>query len=565
MMSYNHELPFFVQNYFDLMDERPWHFCKDQYALRKLIIKSFKSDDIYVDEKQAINYFGLSKYMGFERIYEWEEFVLGLHLCVYWNDTGLPRWSDLICIIGRGAGKDGVISLEALALISPYNPIREYDVDICANNEEQATRPVKDLIANFERNKSKMKKFFHWTQERIRGLHRNSFIKGHTNNAKGKDGLRSGVVIFNEYHGYENYDNIDVFTTGLGKKPHPRRSIFTTNGNVVDGPLDELIKECEEILYNDAPDNGTLPFICRLNKKEDVHNEENWHMANPSLIYKPSLMNEIRKEYLEWKKNPARLPAFMTKRMNIRESNNELPVTSWENIEKTKQEYEDNLRGRQCICGIDFMKTTDWASVNLHFKDENKRIDINKAWICMNNPEINRLKCPYQDWANKGYLDLVYDVEINPDIIVNYIEEMNCIYRIEMVCLDSYRFTILRDKLEKIGFSIEKKNIYLVRPSDIMRVYPIIDRCFTNNYFYWGEQPVLRWATHNSKLVKANKSKLAANGELDVGNYLIGKIERKTRKNDPFMALVHSMCKEDKLKDLHRPSKARKHIRVATF
>jgi len=565
MMSYNHELPFFVQNYFDLMDERPQHFCEDQLALRKLIIKSFKNDDVYVDEKQAINYFGLSKYMGFERIYEWEEFVLGLHLCVYWNDTGLPRWSDLICIIGRGAGKDGVISLEALALISPYNPIREYDVDICANNEDQATRPVKDLIANFERNKSKMKKFFHWTQERIRGLHRNSFIKGHTNNAKGKDGLRSGVVIFNEYHGYENYDNIDVFTTGLGKKPHPRRSIFTTNGNVVDGPLDELIKECEEILYNDAPDNGTLPFICRLNKKEDVHNEENWHMANPSLIYKPSLMNEIRKEYLEWKKNPARLPAFMTKRMNIRESNNELPVTSWENIEKTKQEYEDNLRGRQCICGIDFMKTTDWASVNLHFKNENKRIDINKAWICMNNPEINRLKCPYQDWANKGYLDLVYDVEINPDIIVNYIEEMNCIYRIEMVCLDSYRFTILRDKLEKIGFSIEKKNIYLVRPSDIMRVYPIIDRCFTNNYFYWGEQPVLRWATHNSKLVKANKSKLAVNGELDVGNYLIGKIERKTRKNDPFMALVHSMCKEDKLKDLHRPSKARKHIRVATF
>jgi len=108
MMSYNHELPFFVQNYFDLMDERPQHFCEDQLALRKLIIKSFKNDDVYVDEKQAINYFGLSKYMGFERIYEWEEFVLGLHLCVYWNDTGLPRWSDLICIIGRGAGKDGV-------------------------------------------------------------------------------------------------------------------------------------------------------------------------------------------------------------------------------------------------------------------------------------------------------------------------------------------------------------------------------------------------------------------------------------------------------------------------
>ncbi|MCG4877873.1 hypothetical protein L0N00_15705, partial [Eggerthella lenta] len=67
----------------------------------------------------------------------------------------------------------------------------------------------------FERNRKKMLRFFHWTQESIRGLKRNSFIHGHTNNAKGKDGLRSGCVIFNEYHAYENYDNINVFTTGL--------------------------------------------------------------------------------------------------------------------------------------------------------------------------------------------------------------------------------------------------------------------------------------------------------------------------------------------------------------
>ena len=42
-------------------------------------------------------------------------------------------------------------------------------------------------------------------------------MKGHTNNPKGRDGLRSGKVIFNEVHQYENYDNIKVFTTGQGK------------------------------------------------------------------------------------------------------------------------------------------------------------------------------------------------------------------------------------------------------------------------------------------------------------------------------------------------------------
>ena len=63
-----------------------------------------------------------------------------------------------------------------------------------------------------------------------------SYTHLRTNSPKGKDGLRSGIVIFNEIHQYENYDNIDVFTTGLGKKKHPRRSYFTTNGDKREGP-----------------------------------------------------------------------------------------------------------------------------------------------------------------------------------------------------------------------------------------------------------------------------------------------------------------------------------------
>lgn len=173
---------------------------------------------------------------------------------------------------------------------------------------------------------------------------------------------------------------------------------------MVDGPLDELIKKCEGILYEDKPDDGLLPFICRLNSKNDVHDEKNWYMANPSLFYMPNLLNEIRKEYREWKENPARLPDFMTKRMNIRESNSELAVTSWENLEKTDKIYDGKLRGHECIAGIDFSKTTDWTAVNLHFKDGDIRIDMNKAWICMNNPEISRLTCPYMDWAEKDML-----------------------------------------------------------------------------------------------------------------------------------------------------------------
>ena len=559
-------LPFFVENYFALMDKYPHRFCKCQCALREnVIIPAFENEDLYVDTEQALKYFGLSKYLGYEQIFEWEEFVLGLHLCVYIKESGLPRWPDALVLMGRGNGKDGVISLESLSLISPYNPIDKYDVDICANNEDQAKRPVNDIIEAFETQRTKMLKFFYWTKVIITGRKCRSYIKGHTNNAKGKDGLRSGIVIFNEYHAYENYDNINVFKTGLGKKPHPRTTIFTTNGNVVDGPLDELIKTSEEILFNGQPDDGFLPFICRLDSKEEVHDEEKWHKANPSLMYLPNLMIQIRKDYKEWNKSHSLLPDFMTKRMNIRENKNELPVTAWENILATNKWYEGKLLGLEASCGIDLSKTTDWASVNMHIKIGEARIDINHAWICMNNPEIGRLKCPYEQWAEEGHITLVHDVEISPQLIVNYIKGQMAKYKIKIICLDSYRYDIMKDYLEKIGFSIQNKNIYLVRPSDIMRVQPMIDRAFVNQYFYWGNQPHLRWATNNTKLVRTKKSKLVLDGELDVGNYLYGKIEPKSRKTDPFMSLVHSFIGEDKTKNYAKKSTNRKRPGVVIF
>lgn len=548
-MTMTCNLPFFVICYFDLMDREPRRFSRDQWALRNnLIIPSFRKENLFVDEHQARNYFGLAKYMDFEKMFEWEEFVLGLHLCTYWEDSGMPRWPDLLCFIGRGAGKDGVISIESMALTSPYNPIREYDVDICANNEDQATRPVKDLITAMNNHSAKLKKHYYWTQERIHGVKRNSYIKGHTNNAAGKDGLRSGCVIFNEYHAYKDYSNVNVFTTGLGKKPHPRRSIYTTNGDEVGGPLDELLKDSEDILYNGAPDNGLLPFLCRLDSKEEVHDEENWHKANPSLRYRPSLLLETRKEYLEWKKNPARLPAFMTKRMNVREIANEMRVTSWENIKSTNSPLPD-LKGWDCTVGFDFSKTNDWAAVNIHFKRGDDRFDINHAWICMESDDLHRLRCPYKDWADKGLITLVYEAEIHPQYLVDYIFQANRTYRVKMVAADSFRFTLMADYLAKIGFSRENRNIMMVRPSDIMKTYPIIDRCFTNHFFHWDDAPHLRWSVNNTKLVRSKRSLIAQDGEIDMGNYLYGKIEPKARKNDPFMALVASMCCENQIAD----------------
>ena len=512
-------------------------------ALVRHVRRCFETEDIYVDDDLAEKYLGMAKYFPFENVFPWQKFVITLHDCTFWRDTGMPRWPELFCMIGRGAGKDGTIALESACMVSPFCGIPKYDVDICANNEEQALRPVLDIVDAFENSQAvnKLKKHFAWKKESVQGRKTRGTVRGRTNNPGGKDGMRSGMVVFNEIHQYKDYQNINVFVTGLGKVRHPRRSYYTTNGDVREGPLDDLLETAEGILFGDEPDNGLLPFVCRLNKKEQVHDPRNWEMANPSLPYLPDLRLEMEKEYRDWVKNPQRLPAFMAKRMNLPDGATEIAVTDYENIKATNRELPD-LTGWSCVAGIDFAKITDWASVNLHFKQGNERFDISHSWLCTASKDIPRMKCPWKEWADAGRLTLVDDVEIHPEVITDYLQDMKRLYSIRHLAIDDFRYALLSKALTAIGFDKANKNLKLVRPSDIMRVAPVIDSCFANRWFSWGDAPELRWATNNTKLIRYGR-KIGSTDDADIGNFVYGKIEAKSRKTDPFMALATSRLK----------------------
>lgn len=544
-MKMNSKINPHILCYIEAVEKGMIEACEDQHLLVALIRKCFKTEDIYTDDEQLEKYFGLTKYFPYEQLFDWEEFVFALHCCTYRAD-GLPRWPDLFLLIGRGAGKDGYIAFESFALTSPYNGIKHYDVDICANSEQQAKAPFDDIYGVLETPNQikKLKKHYYWNKEEILNLKTKSKIKYRTNNPKGKDGLRSGIVIFNEIHQYEDYANINVFTTGLGKKPHPRRTYATTNGDVRDGPLDHMIERAQQILKGNISDNGMLPFICRLNKKEDVDNPKNWEMANPSLKYLPSLREEIQKEYHDWKLNPSQFSAFMTKRMNIPDGNKEIEVTSWENILAACGDVP-NLSGKNGVVGIDYASVTDFASAGILVRVGDKRYWITHSWVCVHSLDLPRIKAPVHEWEKQGLLTFVDEAEINPDLIAEWIAEQAVKYNLSKLALDGFRYALVAASLKKIGFDCKDyKNIKLVRPTDVMMIEPVIKSCFLNHNFAWGDNPLMRWAVNNTKKVRSGKKE-----GTDTGNYYYAKIEGKSRKTDPFMALVAAMTIESELGD----------------
>lgn len=524
----------YLDDYIKQVKSGQYRVCKEQIQLVNFIEKVFENEQVYVDSEQVEKYFALQKYFPYE-LFAWEKFCFILHNCTY-SAPGVLRFPDLVCVVGRGAGKNGFLAFEDFALLTPVNGIRNYDIDICATSEEQASTTFNDIYEILENNSTKMQRHFKWNKTEITNIKTNSTIRYRTSNSKTKDGGRPGKVDFDEKHAYENYKLIDVFTTGLGKKAMPRRTTITTMGDVRDGPLDNELAAGLEVLNGDALDNGTLYFICRLDNEKEVYEQENWYKANPSLQYFPNLLREIQKEFENWKRDKVNNSSFMTKRMNIPKGTEMHPVTAWENIKATNRPLPD-LEGKTCVFGLDYTKTTDFLGAGLLFMIDNEIVWKPMSWYCSQSADLSRIKFPYDKQPD---LQRVDDAEIPPQIVAEWLKEQKKHYNIIAGALDNYRYTLLKSPLLECGFECDRKglnNLKLVRPSDKMLVAPLIASDFANHKIVWGDSALMRWYTNNTSATEDKN-----------GNISYGKIEPKSRKTDGFMAFVAAYTQLDLLK-----------------
>lgn len=546
-----------IDQYIALVRSNKHPSCREQFELCNYVEKVFREEDLNVDETQLKKYLGYEKYFPFQ-LFPWERFCFALHNCTYRSDGSL-RWPILVIYVGRGAGKNGYLAFEDFCLMTTANGVPKYHIDIFATSEDQAKQSFNDIYDVLENNEQKMKLHFHWTKELITNTDTGSELRFRTSNAKTKDGGRPGKVDHDEYHAYEDYKLIAVSTTGLGKKKHPRRTVTTTDGDVRGGPLDELIETCLKILSGEEPDNGILPFMCRLDDYDEVYTEEMWHKAIPSLRYLPDLMQEMRLEFAQYKQNPAANTAFMTKRMNRPPKYLENGVASWEDIKATNVPIpEQDIKGRPCVAGIDYMKTTDFLGAGLLWRVGDKDIWISHTWICSKSPDLHRIKAPLREWEARGLVTFVDLPEIPPELPCIWLanEAAKRKAQIMAVGIDDYRYALMRNALLDINFSADKSynNVKLIRPREEMRNIPIITSKFVNHNLAWGDSPMMRWAANNSKTVTS-----------PTGNTTYGKIEPKSRKTDAFKAFVAAECVSEILDVYALPTLTTQSVNIGVY
>lgn len=89
-----------VEEWIDIVKNGEIRCCEEQHLLVDYVIKCFQTEDIYVDEEQAERYLSLQKYFPWD-LFPWEKFVLVLHDCTYWKDTGIRNHYHIIYMRSR--------------------------------------------------------------------------------------------------------------------------------------------------------------------------------------------------------------------------------------------------------------------------------------------------------------------------------------------------------------------------------------------------------------------------------------------------------------------------------
>lgn len=527
----NYKYHEYIDTWMKLVTTGKVHACKEQKELMKFVKNVLDTEIVMIDSDEIYKAVGtINKYFPFDLL-DFQNFFIAFVVGIRYPNEQLV-FNEFFSEMGRGSGKNGLISAIAFYLIGDNNHIKNYDVDIIGNSEKQAKTSFMDNY-NLIDDSEKLKRHFSYTKEVITNKRMKSKLAFNTSNSKTKDGARPGAIIFDEVHQYINYDNINVHTGGLGKVKDPRIFYITTDGTVRESVLDDLKEKSKRVLSGEDPHNGFFPFIFKMDNIQEVGKKDLWDKAIPRLNYDETLKREVVREYNAMLSNADLKEAFLTKRMNIPFVSVAKSVATWDEILATNQVIPD-LTNESCIGSVDFSDLRDFCSVGLLFKKNGKRYFIQHTFIHEKSLELTKFNINIKEAVELGLATIVKKVPIIPaTIVVDWFKEKSTKYNIQRVVADRYRYLSLKEEFEKEGIQFDA--IANGAPTH-NKLHPLMTKMFAENTIVFGDDKLMRWYINNVYVQTDGK-----------GNKTYLKIEPIKRKTDGFYAFLHAMVVDNEL------------------
>lgn len=436
-------------------------------------------------------------------------------------ETGDRRFMLAYMEVARKNGKSTLAG--ALLDYMAFGERKGVDCFVAATSLDQAEETFKRAadslgLASHKNAKianSKNWKVIEWNESRVKAI-----------SAAPKDGKLAYFTVLDEYHQHKDNALKDSILSGNVSDIPSLLLMITTAGVELESVCHSEYEKCIRILR--GQEEGTHYFVAIY--EADAHllpgDEMAWRQANPNLGESVSL-TAFRGIYDNSRSSEADTIIFRTKNLNqwCRGSVRWARMPIWEEKCHWYIDPED-LRGRECYCGLDLSSVYDFTSFTMDFPTDQGHVQITHFWVAGNQVNAIERTCriPLREWIAKGYVTSCDGSDvIDYQMVCDYLQEMYDTYAIKFIAVDRWHIDRIEAMMPPWFQEVEVEfSQYMKTMSQATFKF---ERAYLQGEVTANRSPVIDWmmscveskvdSSGNVKLVKPNKANAKHNTRID--------------------------------------------------
>jgi len=435
-------------------------------------------------------------------------------------DTGewVERFQECLLLIARKNGKTEFIAAIVFALLI----IGGKGIQIvCSGTNDNIASICYDTIDRMRLMVDPDSVDTWKNQKGIKCLFNNNFIFKMSDSTRGKEGRNIDVAAIDELHELLKNGIYKPIQQSTGVKDYFKIFMFSSEGFINDGFLDDTRKEYTGIIRKtDRRESAKrkLPWFYTMDSESEVWETDDnginpaWQKANPSVgaIKKWSY---LRDRVDEAKTSKADRMFVLSKDFNFKVSDS----SAW--LERSDWDYDasfdiEDFRNTLCLGAVDLSETTDMtcAKIMLCRRDDRRKYCISHYWIPeskLENADDKNAGAKYQEWAQKGWLTICQGNDNDLTLVADWFAELRDKYNIYLFkCGYDQRFK--RDWIQRMDYQgwIDKDDLIMINQSpDVLHGANCNVEADLKDRLIVGNNEIDKWCFANAGLKVNNQGK----------------------------------------------------------
>ncbi len=504
-------------------EDFPYFFSEEKAN----IIINF-AETLQIDEGDNENR-GQLKLEGFQ------DFILG-SLFGWVNKKGYRRFRTNYTQLGRQNGKSFINGI--LGVYCGNFDGYKYPQLYCTATKHDQAKIVYGEMVKFIRADKDLDELFKIKEYKseIECLITGGSIKALGRDTKSIDGFRPYLGIVDEYHKHTTNQMYKLLEGGTRNLKQCLISIITTAGDNLNSPCKIFYDYCVNVLNCICDDDKLFIYIAQMDEDDDYWDSENWIKANPLIATTKIGIENIKDTAIKARQiGGSDLADFCTKALNMWYEYCDNQYINLENLKKCGSDMTlEDMRGKECVVGIDLSSGGDLTSIALEFKLENNKYFIHShSFIPLRRVDehIKTDLAPYNVWINNKLLtvtETLGGVKTDYKYIISELNRLISDYdlKIEAIAYDPHNADAFLSDLEEFGVDcIEIKQSCKSLNDATVDFKLEVD---AGNIIYDRKNKLLTWSFANAKTVSNSFKEIKIDKDLG------------SRRIDPCDAVINA-------------------------